>query len=155
FAFIERRTSLNGAPQQVFAAGQGCTGSACGDRVAFVPPITNDPSVPRNVYVGTYRVWRSTNGGASAGSFQPISPHLTSGRQITCSSGRIRDDVLTAIAVAPSSSQRIYTGSYTGRVYTTANGGTSWTNVTKSPLPGRFVSGIAVDATSPDTVYVS
>ncbi len=156
FASIQRRTSLTGASTQVFAAGPDCSGvSACGDRVAFVPPITNDPSAPLNVYVGTYRVWKSSNGGATVAGFRPISPDLTNGQPINCTNGRVRQDVLTTIAVAPSSSQRIYTGAYTGRVSTTADGGATWTNITKPPLPGRYVSALAVDATKPETVYVA
>jgi len=160
FYAAEYRTTLGGTAQQSFVAGPNCTGAApCGEPTGFVAPLANDPSAPRTVYAGTNRIWRSTTGGAPAGGvntgWRAISPDLTSGQMITCTSGKTRSDVITTIAVAPSSSQRIYVGAYTGRISTSADGGANWTNVTKAPLPGRFVTGIAVDYAKPEVVYVA
>jgi MYXO-CTERM domain-containing protein len=155
FYAVGYRTSLTGALQQSFVAGPNCTGAApCGEPTAFVAPLANDPSVPRTVYAGTNRLYRSTTGGATQASWRAISGDLTSGQMISCTSGRTRSDVITAIAVAPSSSQRIYVGTYSGRISTTGDNGTTWSNVTKAPLPGRFISSIAVDPSKPETVYV-
>jgi MYXO-CTERM domain-containing protein len=156
FYAVGYRTSLTAPLQQSFVAGPNCMGAApCGEPTGFVAPLVNDPSAPRTVYAGTNKIYRSTTGGATQASWRAISGDLTSGQMIPCTTGRTRADVITAIAVAPSSSQRIYVGAYTGRISTSGDGGTTWNNVTKAPLPGRFVSSIAVDPTKPEVVYVS
>jgi photosystem II stability/assembly factor-like uncharacterized protein len=156
FYAVGYRTSLTGALQQSFVAGPNCMGAApCGDPTAFVAPLVNDPSTPRTVYAGTNKVYRSTTAGFPANSWRAISGDLTTGQMISCTSGKTRSDVITAITVAPSSSQRIYVGTYSGRISTSSDGGTTWNNVTKAPLPNRYASSIAVDPSKPEVVYVS
>ncbi|MBC7261981.1 MAG: hypothetical protein H5T63_08200, partial [Chloroflexi bacterium] len=60
----------------------------------------------------------------------------------------------SAIAVAPTAPSVIYVGTGDGNVQVTQNTGGSWSNVTKAPLPNRFVSDIAVVHGSPQTAYV-
>jgi MYXO-CTERM domain-containing protein len=135
----------------------------CGDRVGFVAPMTNARSAPLDVYFGTHRLWKSSQGGA-LGTWRAISPDLTAGLNgSSCTSdptGPRFDDVIAAIAVAPSDANRIYTGSTAGRVFTSRTGGATdaggaWTDVTSAVLPTRFVSGLAVDPKNPDVVYVA
>lgn len=126
-----------------------------GERVLFVPPLTTRPGDPTDVLIGTHRVWRSRFGGKK-GTWNAISGDVTLGEDVPrpCD-GKKRDDMLSAIAVAPGDANRIYTGSRLGVIQTTANGGMTWTNVTKAPLPGRHVGAIAVDANDPKIVTVA
>ena len=109
------------------------------DRSLFYIPLAMDPSTEGVVYLGTYRLYRSTNRGDS---WTAISDDLSLGQ------GHV-----AAIAVAPSDASTIYVGSSDGLVHVTSNTGGTWTNVTKSPLPNRYVSRIIVSASDPQTAY--
>jgi len=113
------------------------------DRALFYAPFALDPSTPGVLYYGTYRLYRTTNRGEY---WEPISPDLTKGTQTR---GRI-----SAIAVAPSDPKTIYVGTSDGNVQVTSNQGRTWTNVTRPPLPNRWVSRIAVDPHNPQVAYV-
>src|SRR5262249_5679850 len=91
--------------------------------------------------------------GGVDGSWQPISPDVTAGILQACE--HRRNDVVSAIAVAPSAPQRIYSGSTAGKIFVTKDDGATWTDVTKAPLPARWITSIAVDPSNPDTVYAS
>jgi len=145
YAALARKATAAGAYQEnIFGPGQ--------DRVNFIAPLANDVNAPLNVYVGTYRVYKSTTGGTS-GSFRSVSPDLTTGAaMLICANNKMRPDVLGAIAAA---SQRVYTGSFSGKVFTSPDGGTTWNDVTKAPLPPRYVSSFAVDPANPSDVYVA
>ncbi|MGQ9540153.1 MAG: VPS10 domain-containing protein [Armatimonadota bacterium] len=108
-------------------------------RAPWSAPLVNDPNNSSTFYVGTIYVYRSTDSG---GTWSRISPDLTRG------SGS-----LSVIAIAPSNSNVIYTGSDDGAVYVTTNGGNSW-SARYSGLPARSVGGVAVDPANPGTVYV-
>lgn len=110
-------------------------------RSPWSAPLVNDPNNPSTFYVGTVYVYRSTSNGIS-GSWNRISPDLTRG------SGS-----LSVIAIAPSNSNVIYTGSDDGAVYVSTDGGSTW-NARYTGLPTRSVGGIAVDPNNPGTVYV-
>src|SRR5262249_42599359 len=90
----------------------------CGDRTNFIAPLAGDPSVGGTFYVGTYRVYRSTDSGQT---WKAISDDLTAGAgSVQCINGfGADDDTLTYIAVAPSASDTIYTGSTGGIVNVT------------------------------------
>ena len=115
-----------------------------GDRVAWVPPLAMDLENSQTLYFGTYRVYQTTN---AAGVWAPISGDLTAG-----------GGTLSTLAVAPTDSNTVYSGSDDGQVYVTRNAlsgsGANWTNVTTSGLPNRTVDWIAVDPTTPTTAYV-
>lgn len=102
-------------------------------------PLVNDPNNTSTFYVGTIYVYRSTNNGVS---WSRISGDLTRG------SGS-----LSVIAVAPSNSNVIYTGSDDGAVYVSTDGGSTW-NARFSGLPTRSIGGIAVDPANPAMAYV-
>src|SRR4030095_15362629 len=61
----------------------------------------------------------------------------------------------------PAMSQIIYLGTSTGRIWRTADGGLTWTDLTKAPLPvsspitGRVVTWIDTDPTDPNKVLVT
>lgn len=127
----------------------------CGDRAAFIAPLIADPSDASVLYVGTYRLFRSNEGGA-ADSWKAVSGDLTVGPGgVHCTNGAASEDYLTAIAVAPSAGMTVYTGSAGGRVSRTSDGGATWTSISTGKLPSRWVSAIGVDPASPDSVWVA
>jgi photosystem II stability/assembly factor-like uncharacterized protein len=115
--------------------------STSNTRIAFYPPFKGN-GVDERIYFGTWRLFVSDNLGdswtAPAGTLD-----LTKGGS----------DVLTAIGVARSNTQVIYTGSARGRAMVSADGGASWTDIT-SGLPDRFVESIVVDPSNPSAAYL-
>ncbi|HEX8248169.1 MAG TPA: FG-GAP-like repeat-containing protein [Pyrinomonadaceae bacterium] len=114
------------------------------DLVAFYPPfVTND--VNSNLYFGTYRLYISSNRGLTwappAGA-----QDLTFGFGI--------GDVLSAIAIAKSDTNVIYTGSAQGRAMISTTGGASFTQITNG-LPARFIKSIVVSPTNPNVAYLT
>jgi photosystem II stability/assembly factor-like uncharacterized protein len=111
-------------------------------RIAFIPPVVLDPSTPANVYVGANQLYQSTDG---ATTWNAISPDLTAG------------GTLSIVAVAPSNSNTIYTGSDDAIVAVTTNAlaGTSskWSNI--STAATRAVTDIKIDPTTSTTAYVT
>ena len=115
-------------------------------RIAFYPPFTGN-GVDATLYFGTWRLFISTNLGNSW--FAPSGfLDLTKG---TTDAGQ---DVLSAIAVARSNTNVIYTGSAQGRAMRSTNGGQSWTDVTGG-LPDRSITSIAVDPSNPSIAYLT
>lgn len=109
------------------------------DNALFYIPITFDPTTQGVFYLGTNRVYRTTNRGDS---WSAISPDLSQGR-----------GALSAIAVAPSDPKTIWAGASDGNIAVTTDSGSNWTVTTKAPLPNRYVSKLAVAPTNPQTVY--
>ena len=151
-------TGFKGTPSFVFETDPStCTAGApgCGDRVGFIAPLVGDPSTAGTFYVGTHRLYKTVNGGTK---WTAVSADLTAGKSsVTCPDASFQpfDDTLTNITVAPSAPGTIYTGSQTGVISVTTDGGGTWTRVDKPPLPGRWVSGLAVDPRDPLTVFAS
>lgn len=150
---------FKGTPAFVFSTDPStCTAGhpGCGDRVSFIAPLVGDPATAGTFYVGTHRLYKSTNGGTK---WAAVSDDLTAGSSsVKCPDAKEfskLDDALTVIAVAPGDPRTIYTGSQAGVVSATSDGGTTWTRVDKAPLPGRWVSGIAIDPRDPRTVYAA
>ncbi len=112
------------------------------DRVAFYPPFVGN-DVNSTLYFGTYRLHVSANRGASW--TQP------GGTQDLTNGGT---DTLSAIGIGRSNTNVIYTGSATGRVMVSADGGTTWTNAT-SGLPNRFIETIIVSPTDSNIAYLT
>ncbi len=110
------------------------------DGALFYMPIAADPSTAGVFYLGTYRLYRTTDRGES---WTPISAALGGARGF-----------LSAITVAPADPKTIYAGTADGNIQISRDRGGSWTNTTKAPLPGRFVSRIAVHPTQATTAYV-
>jgi MYXO-CTERM domain-containing protein len=150
-------TGFSTPPSYVFDADTSCQplDPGCGDRVGFIAPLAGDPSTPGTYYVGTFRVWKTDDGGNG---WKPMSDDVTAGKMtVDCSHVTTveLDDVLTTLVVAPSSPTTIYTGSQAGAIFATTDGGTTWTRMDKAPLPARWISGIAVDPIDPKTLFVS
>jgi photosystem II stability/assembly factor-like uncharacterized protein len=112
------------------------------ERTSFIPPFVIDPTHTSNLYLGTYRLYQTTD---RAGRWTPISPDLTNGGTVS------------AIAVAPSNSNTVYTGSDDGIVAVSTNAlsgtGSYWFNI--STAAARAIMDIAVDPVSSTTAYVT
>src|SRR5262249_31322942 len=102
--------------------------------------LTMDPGDHMRLFYGTDRVLRTTNGCATA--WEEVSQAL---------SGSV-----SAIAVAPSSSQRVYAGTIYGSFYRSDDGGDTspWAD-RSAGLPSRSVSSIWVDPADKNVVLVS
>lgn len=120
------------------------------DRCAFIAPIVMDPSDPKILVAGTYKIYRTTNGGVL---WSQISNDLTGDG--SGSTGAY----ISAIAIAKTSSQTIYVGTSgsstsPASIWVTTNIGSSWTNITKTILPDRYIKAIAIDPGNRDRVFV-
>jgi photosystem II stability/assembly factor-like uncharacterized protein len=127
---------------------------ATGARIAFYPPIVGN-GVDSKIYIGTRRLlrcddcddtskWIDNNGTA---------PTWTAPGG-TFDQTRGGTDTLSAIAVARSNNQIIYTGSRDGRAMVSTDGGESWNDITAG-LPNRSIRSISVNATNPAVVYLT
>lgn len=129
------------------------------DRVGFYAPMalhTGFTGQSGNViYFGTHRLYRSeTQGGTWVGlgaSSDGFGADLTKG------AGR-----LSAIAAHPNranNEELVWTGASDGSVQFTTNAGAgasaTFTNVTKAPLPNRFITDIALDANNSQRAVVT
>jgi uncharacterized cupin superfamily protein len=114
------------------------------DPTAWTPPLVMDPENSTTLYFGTNHAYQTTNGAAL---WTEISPDLTNG-----------SNSLSSIAVAPSDSNTVYTGSYDGTPSVTRNAlsgvGATWTNISSATeLPNRAITAVAVDPSHPTTAY--
>jgi hypothetical protein len=125
----------------------GLNGVSGSDRFNWSTPFIIDPSNPTKLYIGSNRVYRSTN---RAVSWTPISPDLTNGPP----SGNQVYGTITTIASAPSDTNVVYVGTDDGNVWVTLSGGTSWTKISTS-LPVRWITRVAVDPDNAMTAYVT
>ena len=82
--------------------------------------------------------------------WMPISPDLTKGDTILGN----RYPAITALAQSELDEQRLYAGTQDGKMWTTADGGDHWTDIS-SELPDRFVTSIATSSVDPGGVYVT
>ncbi len=115
------------------------------DRVNWSAPVIMHPEIPTTLYFGTYRVWKSTNGGTS---WNAVSGDLTDG-----------DDgssfhTITTLAISPVNPNLVMAGTDDGNVNISTNGGTSWTNI-NSGLPDRWITRVAFDPFDENTIYAT
>lgn len=113
------------------------------DRTDSTPPLVNDVTRAERLYFGTFRVYRSEDGGGSWGA---ISPALADG-----------NGTVTAIGVSPTDPSVAYAGTSDGRVYITSTvteAATDWTERTNG-LPKRAIRRIVVDDKSPFVAYMA
>lgn len=119
-----------------------------GQHTAYIAPIVMDPNNPNTIYAATsylYR-WNDTT--------WAWTPNLGGKRLAMAVNGA--QGVVLCIAVAPTNSSVIYTGSDDGEVWMTTNGGAAWTQInTGNPgLPNRSVTSIAVSPTNANAIVV-
>ncbi len=129
-----QRNDLSGSasaddwPVKIIDAGSGVD---VNDNVLFYAPLVLDPSVAGRAYWATARLYRTDNRGDS---FTAISPDLTKAAS--------RFSAISAVSVRKGDSSTIVVGTGDGKVQVTRNGGGSWTDITKAPLPNRFVTDV-------------
>ena len=108
----------------------------------FIAPFVMDPGNPQRLWTGGFDMWRTGNG---AGRWTKASITL-------CGNGSV-----SAIAVAPSNSNRVLAGTSDGCINrndaaTTASATTPWAGTT--PRVG-YVSSIAIHPTNPNVAYAT
>jgi len=112
-----------------------------GEAHEFLPPLAIDPLHPANLYLGTNRVYQTTN---SASNWTAIS-------------GRLGNTV-TTIAVSPTDSNTVYAGTSDSFVYLTTNAlagvGAVWNN-RSTGVPHRFITQVVVDPYTSTTAYLA
>ena len=135
--------STNGGSNFIY----GLNGISGSDRFNWSTPFIIDDSNPAKLYLGTHRLYMSTN---HAVSWTPISPDLTNGPP----SGNQVYGTITTIASASSDTNVVYVGTDDSNVWVTLDGGANWTNISAS-LPIRWVTRVAVDPDDALTAYVT
>jgi uncharacterized repeat protein (TIGR01451 family) len=129
------------------------------DRAEFYIPIAMNKDNPSQLFLGTYRLYRTDNARTpKAGDvrWKNISPDLTAGCLGTAPNGA-RGCFISAIGVG--GGDAVYTGANDGRVYLSTNAQTSdaptWTRLDLGDLPARPVTQIAVDRSNYRIAYAS
>ena len=125
----------------------GLNGVSGSDRFNWSTPFIIDPTNPRKLYLGSQRLYRTTN---RAVSWTPVSPDLTNGTP----SGNLVYGTITTIASAPSDTNVVYVGTDDGNVQVTLDGGANWIKIS-NPLPVRWVTRVAVDPYNAMIAYVT
>ena len=123
----------------ILGSYHGITGAGSGiiegDRINWVTPYVLDPQSPNILYLGTHRVYKSTNHGDH---WDPVSGDLTGG------SGNIK-----TLDVNRNFPEVVLAGTTSGKAWISRDGGTNWEEIT-SGLPSREVNDLASDPTDPD-----
>lgn len=133
--------STNGGAS-FFFAGNGISRS---DRFCWCTPFAMDPNDHRRLYLGSHRLYRTTN---AAGSWTAISGDLTDGEDA------LGAGVITTIGVTAASSSVVYVGTADANVWVTQNGGTTWSNCSAG-LPERWVTRVTPDPHDASVAYVT
>ena len=102
--------------------------------------IVMDPADARVVYVGTKRVWRTSNAGTN---WTPVSPFFD-------------DSPITVIEPAAADSDTIYVGTENGGVFRTLDRGATWSaNLSSAMLPGRTITRLESSPDNANQVYAA
>lgn len=102
--------------------------------------IAMDPDRPKRVFVGSQRVWRSINDGAS---WQDTS-------------GILDDSFVTCIEVSRADTDCVYVGTENGGIFKSVDGGGNWSgNLASSVLPGHTVTRLRTTGNDADVVYAT
>ncbi len=165
--FLTPLRSINGGQTWSNIGCRSCT-AAQGrlnptDRVSFYAPMAlnqafTDSNTSNVIYFGTHRLYRSANRGTTwtglGASTDGFGQDLTKGAgTLTTIAAHPKVDNSTSPAV-----EIVWVGTADGTVQVTSNAGSLasaiFTNVTKAPLPNRFVSDIAADSNNPNRAVV-
>lgn len=107
---------------------------------AWVTPMVMHPTNPQILFAGYQDVYKSTDGGNS---WNTISTNIDGGT------------TLNSVTVSASNPDYIYVASF-GNIFRTVNGGTSWNTITQNlPVNTVGITGIAINSTNPDNVWVT
>ncbi len=100
-------------------------------RSVWMARIAMDPSDSNVLFVGSFRVWRTTDDGDS---WNPVSPSLDT-------------SPISAIEIAPADPRVIYAGTENGGFFRSTDGGDTWGPNLSGPIPGLTLTRIE---SSPD-----
>jgi photosystem II stability/assembly factor-like uncharacterized protein len=123
--------------------------------------IVFSPADKRSLYLGTQYVMKTVDGGLH---WQQISPDLTGAVEGSSESDELTTEnaeqrgygVVFTIAPSPLKADEIWAGSDTGRIHLTADGGTTWHDVTPPNLsPWSKISLIEASHFDPATAYAA
>jgi hypothetical protein len=120
------------------------------DRRNWQTPVVLDPATPSTVYYGGNLLNRSTD---LAVTFTVVSPSLSNPASGTDPSYPF--GTITTVAAARTDPSIIYAGTDDGWLWSSRNGGTTWTRFTDPVLPSRWVTRVAVDPTNAQVAYVT
>jgi len=137
-----RRSDNSGSTWTTKQSGLGTA-----DRSEFYVPVEMDPTNAAVLYLGTYRLYRTSSRGDS---WSLISPDLTVDPADPNKTGNI-----SAIGVATTDSNVIFTGSTNAQINVTSNLGGAWTNRKSAPLPNRQVASLAVSPIDANTAFAA
>ena len=109
------------------------------DRASFIlGPLSQDPNTPNTLLAGTYRVWRTQNGGTA---WDSLSSDLTFGA-----------GVLRSLSVANGAPNTIYVGTNNGLLWVTTDA-VNW-NLRQTGLPTQPINDVMIKPTDPLTAYI-
>lgn len=99
-----------------------------------------DPHEPTTVYIGSTRVWRTTD---DAESWQPVSEALDG-------------SPISALEVARADGRRVYAGTENGGVFRSVDGGRTWSgNLASTVLPGTIVTRLESRPDNAEVLYAT
>ncbi len=141
------------------------------ERFNWDAPILVSPHSPKRLYFASQRVWRSDNRGDE---WTAISGELTKkqdrislpimGREHSWDAAwdynaMSNYNTITSLAESPKQEGLIYAGTDDGLIQVTEDGGSNWTKIEVSKLPGvpktAFVNDIKADLHKAGTVYIA
>jgi len=116
-----------------------------GDRKNWMSPYAMDPVNPDILYFGTYRIWKTLDGGDQ---WSAVSGDLTKG-----------DDgstyhTITTIDISPLDPDIVIAGTDDGRIHLSTDAGGSWTAI-HSGIPDRWITRVATDPFNDSTLYAT
>jgi hypothetical protein len=133
---------------------------------AFFPPLKQHPST-RDLYVATSRLYKSndTGPGPRGTSWTSVSPGSLA-PDGNVSSDTEATNYISAIGLSPSNANNVYIGFYNGEIFASISAGpcsfaSCWNQIggpgatTNITLPAAPVTSIAVDPSTPTTIYVT
>jgi hypothetical protein len=134
------RKSTTGLFGSFFPTSGGSNGIIQGDRAGWVTPYILDPVNPETLYLGTHRIYKSTDHGSN---WTQVGPG-----DIT-NSGSATVRALEVNRVFP---DIVFSGASNGTTYWSQDGGINWLNITAG-LPARGIGDIAGDPTNPNRAF--
>jgi hypothetical protein len=158
---------------QTFGACAGCRGLCNPDNhTAFIANFMLDAHNQNVMYVGTNYLYRNTDASGLGKVWTRIASDGLNGDFVNGNSSGaayisiIHTPLASPVAGAPplgspAISQILYVGTSRGRIWKSTNGGATWTDLTKPPLPvsgvttGRFVTWIDTDPNDANKVVVT
>lgn len=138
------------AESQYGGLNVGTNGVSFNDRFNWNTPFIFNPLNSNSLFLGTNKVYKTTNQGMSWG---VISPDLTNNTGVANSYPTVYETI-TTIAASAADTNFIYAGTDDGHVWITTNNGLNWNNIS-SGLPVRWVTRIAADPFDPMRAYVT